>query len=281
MMQLSRASNLNVIRHNFGNETFVPNLPFSSNFELNEDEVHIWYASLDQPWNRLQQFYKTLNLKERKKADQYLLPKDRIRFIVCRGLLRKLLGNFLRVDPAQVQFRYSACGKPELVSIPGEEMIHFNLSYSHNLVVFVFTLNNPIGVDIEHVQEIPERDRIAQKFFSESENDIFHSLPEYQRTETFYKCWTRKEAFIKAVGDDRIYPPNTFDVSLAPGEPAQLLRLEGDAREASQWTIRSLTPAENYTGAFAVRANNCQLKVHNEAHSKWPNSENSTYSLAA
>ena len=281
MIQASQDSNLNVIRHNFVSETFDSNLPSLSNFELSENEVHIWHASLDQPWSRLQQFYKTFNVEEKNRASRYLLPKDCGRFIVCRGILRRLLGDFLRIDPAWIQFRYSASGKPALAGIADEEMIHFNLAYSHHQVVFVFTLGHQIGVDIEYVQEIPARDRIAQKFFSENENAIFHSLPEHQKTKAFFNCWTRKEAFIKAISDNHSYSPDTFDVSLAPGEPVRLLRLEADSREASQWAIQPLTLAANYTGAFAVRTNNYRLKVYNEEQNEWRCNESSGYMLAA
>jgi 4'-phosphopantetheinyl transferase len=109
-------------------------------------------------------------------------------------------------------------------------------------------------VDIEHLSEISEKELIAERFFSRKEYDSIRSLPEEQKRESFIKGWTCKEAFIKALGDGLSHALDKFEVSMIPGEPAKLLRVEGDSREASRWSMQYLQPAPDYVGAFAVKS---------------------------
>jgi 4'-phosphopantetheinyl transferase len=100
---------------------------------------------------------------------------------------------------------------------------------------------------------------IAERFFSIKENAVFRALPESKKKEAFFNCWTRKEAFIKAIGDGLSRPLDKFDVSLVPGEPSRLLRIEGDSKAASAWTIQELKPAFGFAAAIAVEARRWQL----------------------
>ena len=126
------------------------------------------------------------------------------------------------------------------------------MSHSEGLALYGFTRDHEIGVDIEHIYDIPEMEQIAEQFFSVRENAVFHGLPESKRKEAFFNCWTRKEAFIKAVGDGLSRSLDSFEVSLLPGKPAHLLCVGNDPLEASRWHLRELTPAHGYTGALVV-----------------------------
>ena len=103
-------------------------------------------------------------------------------------------------------------------------------------------------------------EQIAERLFSVKENEVFRSLPKSQKRGAFFKGWTCKEAFIKALGDGLFQPLEKFDVSLAPGEPASLLRIKDDSREASRWMIQDLKPAPNYAAAFAVKSHMFETK---------------------
>ena len=150
-------------------------------------------------------------------------------------------------------------GKPALADTSGKETIRFNLSKSDRVVLFAFTRDRGIGVDIERVRDISEMDQIAERFFSVRENAVFRALPESKKKEAFFNCWTRKEAFIKASGDGLSRSLDKFDVSLVPGEPARLLRTEGDSKGASRWSIQDLKPASGFAAAFAVEVRRWQL----------------------
>jgi 4'-phosphopantetheinyl transferase len=218
--------------------------------ELVGDEIHVWCASLDRP---VSGFQRLLSEDERTRAERYHFEEDRRRFIVRRGILRTLLSGYLGIEPYQVKFCYGKNGKPGVPDIFGKTKVQFNLSRSEGLVLYAFTRNHEIGVDIEYVREIPGIGRIAKRFFSARENSIFQSLPESQKKEAFFNCWTRKEAFIKAIGDGLLHPLDSFDVSLVPGEPARLIGIKGDFREASRWSLRDLQPAVGFSAALAVK----------------------------
>jgi 4'-phosphopantetheinyl transferase len=218
--------------------------------ELPTDEIHIWYASLEQP---LSEFQRLLSADEKERAKRYYFEEDRRRFIVRRGILRTLLGNYLDIEPYQVQFCYGNNKKPGIADIFGGRKVQFNLSHSRGLAIYAFTRTHEIGVDVEYIRDIPEMGKIAERFFSARENSAFQSLPESQKQEAFFNCWTRKEAFIKAIGDGLSYALDAFDVSLVPGEPATLIGIKGDSEEASRWSLRDLEPAAGFAAALTVK----------------------------
>ncbi|HSN88888.1 MAG TPA: 4'-phosphopantetheinyl transferase superfamily protein, partial [Thermoanaerobaculia bacterium] len=106
--------------------------------------------------------------------------------------------------------------------------------------------------DIEFLKPMPDCEQIAERFFSASERDVLRELPADRKEEAFFNCWTRKEAYLKAVGTGLAVPLDSFDVTLAPGEPPRMLTLEGNAERAARWFFQHFRPAENYIGALAI-----------------------------
>ena len=130
--------------------------------------------------------------------------------------------------------------------------VRYNVSNSGDLALFALTRGREIGVDLEKLKPMPDGLDIAQRFFSAPENEIFAAIDESMRDVAFFNCWTRKEAYIKAVGEGLSMPLDRFDVAFAPGEPARLLRTRGDENEAARWSMRELDPGPGYIGALAV-----------------------------
>lgn len=230
-----------------------------SDLPILKKEIHIWRAALDIPITTIQKLFNTLSIDEIARAERFRFDRDRRRFIVGRGILRKILGCYLSVDPSRLQFRYKKNGKPRLAHTSGNKPINFNISDSEGLALFAFTRDREIGVDVEQILDISEMDQIVERFFSLREHAVFRALPESERKEAFFNCWTRKEALVKAMGDGLSWPLDTFDVSVAPGEPARLIRMEGDSKAASRWSIHDLKPAPGFAAAFAVEGRNWQL----------------------
>jgi 4'-phosphopantetheinyl transferase len=233
---------------------------------LLRNDIHIWQAALDLPIADIQMFKETLSVDEMKRAKRFHFDRDRNRFIVRRGILRAILGRYLNVDPSKVQFCYGKNGKPMLYETVENETVCFNLSHSEGLALYAFNQDHELGVDIEHVRDILGMEQIARRFFSVKENAIFCSLPTGMRKEAFYNCWTRKEAFIKAIGKGLTFALNTFDVTFAPGEPAKLLDIVDNLEEAAHWSIHTLALTNGFIGAIAVKKHSCSL-----SYWKWLN----------
>jgi 4'-phosphopantetheinyl transferase len=220
-----------------------------------EDAVHVWCAELDQEAVVVRAFRDTLALDEQQRADRFNFTKDRAHFIVARGVLRDILGRYLKTPPGCVRFSYSEYGKPLLSEETNDRQLRFNVSHSHGLALFAFTKRRKIGLDIEFMREDFASLEIAEHFFSTREVSALRAFPPELRTAAFFRCWTRKEAYIKAIGEGLSHPLHDFTVSLAPGEPAALLSTETDPQEASRWSLVELFPGTDYAAALAVEGN--------------------------
>lgn len=223
------------------------------------DDIHIWRGSLDQPADRAEAMWQTLSTDECRRADHFQFERDRWRFVVGRGVLRSILGLYLNLDPAQVQFCYGLRGKPSLAVGLDNVSLEFNLTHSGPLALYAFTRDRPIGVDVEQVRPLPDADQMVAQFFSPNEKAAYRELPADQKQLGFYLCWTRKEACIKALGEGLAQPLSSFDVSLTPGEPARVLRTASDPDDASLWSLISLTPLPGFVAALAVQGQDWHL----------------------
>jgi 4'-phosphopantetheinyl transferase len=219
---------------------------------LENTEVHVWRAALDQAMPQVQSLLCTLTPGERARASRFHFHKDREHFIVARGLLRTILGRYLNVRPGRLRFRYSLYGKPSLAEEFGGDTLRFNVSHSRGLALYALTRDREIGVDLEYIDPDLAHEQIAERFFSPREVIMLRALPTDTQKEAFFNCWSRKEAYVKAVGDGLAIPLDQFDVSLAPQEPAQILSIRGDPQGAARWTLKRLMPAKGYVGALAI-----------------------------
>ena len=219
---------------------------------LDGDEVHVWRAASDATEGRLEELSQSLGADERARAERFAFRRDRDRFIVRRGLLRAILGRYLSVDPARLQFDYGASGKPALARRCGGMQLRFNVSHSAGLVLYAVTRGREVGVDLEQIRPAIAREGVAEHFFSPAEVTALRALPEEAQPEAFFACWTRKEAYVKARGEGLALRLDQFEVSLLPGEPAALLRTADDATEVSRWSLRALAPGPGYASALAV-----------------------------
>ena len=215
-----------------------------ASLSLQTGEVHVWRLELGQPHER---FLELLDTDELSRANRFHFEKDRKHFVVARGFLRVLLGRYLKRDPKQLKFNYGAYGKPQL---NGEEMLRFNMSHSHGIALYALTEGRDVGVDVEYVRADFTSDDIARRFFSPFEVESLCGLPNEERVASFFRCWTRKEAYIKATVRGLSQPLDGFDVTLAPGANAALLRTDAGPHE--HWTMANIEVGPGYAGALAV-----------------------------
>ena len=220
------------------------------NIELKPDSVHIWSVHISQNKSNLTYFWDLLSTDEQKKANAFYFSKDKNCSIIARGVLRELLGSYLKIDPKHIEFQYGKNGKP---MFGNPENIEFNISHSGDVIIFGFTKNNEIGIDVEYIKQDPELLEIASNFFSDEEVKSLYELDTSERLLGFFNCWTRKESFIKAKGDGLSFPLKEFVVSLSPYKKTALLKTKWDANEKSKWVLESFVPSSGYVGAIAVQ----------------------------
>jgi 4'-phosphopantetheinyl transferase len=222
---------------------------------LAKGEVHVWRLELDQPERVLTEFRSTLEADERERAGRFHFEKHRRHFVVGRGGLRYVLSRYGNVSPEELRFTYGAFGKPSLVG--GE--LRFNMSHSNGVALFAVAADRELGVDVEHIRADFASEDIAQRFFSPLEVATFNALPKEEQVAAFFRCWTRKEAYIKAIGRGLSEPLDAFDVTLAPGEAATLLRASG--QDVSHWSLFDLDAGSGYAAALLAEAPVSQIHL--------------------
>lgn len=226
-----------------------------SSLSLQPGDVHVWRLVLDVP---VEPFLELLQPDEIDRANRFHFEKDRKHFTIARGFLRVLLGRYLQSDPKRVVFFYGAYGKPALER---EGSLRFNMSHSGGMALYAFTEGREIGVDVEHVRADFTSDDIARRFFSPSEVESLCRLPGEERVAGFFRCWTRKEAYIKATGRGLSQALDGFDVTLGPGELAALLRNDDGTHE--RWTMADVEVGPGYAGALAVEGSITNIRYWN------------------
>jgi 4'-phosphopantetheinyl transferase len=228
---------------------------------LGAGDVHVWRASLAATRDELARLHALLSDEERVRAARFRFDVHRDRFVAGRGTQRLLLARYLGADPAALRYRHAAHGKPALDGPEAESGLRFNVSNSDDGLLVALTRGREIGVDLEPVHRVVDRDAVARRFFSAPENLVYDTIAEDQRDAAFFTCWTRKEAYIKAVGEGLSMPLDCFDVTLRPGEPARLLATRGDPAQVERWTLRELDPGPGWLGAFAVEGPAFDLRL--------------------
>ncbi len=226
--------------------------------------VHIWRVDLTLQEDQLQDYRKLLSADENERADRFYSDRDRRRFIAARRAMRAILSEYLSVLPQEVAYSYAANGKPELAPCLRESGIKFNLSHSNELALIAVAQGLCVGVDLEFIDPELAIDEMSSAFFSPREASMLRALPSERRREAFFKCWTRKEAYIKALGKGLSLSLDSFDVAFGTGASAVLLRAEVFTEELSRWSIYDISVSDRYPAALAVEG-----KKHRLQHREW------------
>jgi len=241
------------------NSTFQWSVP-PKELGLESDEVHVWRASLNASTTCVKYFNSKLSVDELKRAEKFHFRRDRNRFIVARGRLRFILGSYLGIDPGQLIFRYSDYGKPIIAHEHGSNSLRFSVSHSHKLSLYAVTMGRELGIDLERIHPELADLNIAEQYFSPQEFAMLHALPNHLQTEAFFRFWTSKEAYIKAIGEGLAFPLHEIEVEVRPSEPTVPLRIKGDSLEASRWLLREIDIGAKYIAALAIKAHGWKLK---------------------
>jgi 4'-phosphopantetheinyl transferase len=226
---------------------------------LSEDEVHLWRVDLEAVGAEESHWQTLLSPDEVTRAARFHFARDRQRFVAARAWLRRILANYLAMDARDVVFAYSKKEKPSLGPAHEGRGVSFNVTHSGGIALLAFALRREIGVDVEQVRRDLDLEALARRFFSTHEQNQIAALPADEKVEAFFRCWTRKEAYIKATGDGLSLPLSQFDVSLAAGETNALLVTRPDGAEAGRWRLQDVSAGEGYVGAICVRGQDWKL----------------------
>lgn len=222
---------------------------------LSDDDIHVWRASLDLDSDLLHTMHTSLAPDEQARAARFKFDRDRQRFIAARGMLRAILGAYLSRQPASLSFTYGPHGKPSLNPHDNERTIQFNVSHSHGMALYAVATTREVGVDLEAVRPMADWEDIARRFFAPQEVTDILSWPKDLQQEAFFRCWTGKEAYLKARGSGMTLSLKSFDVRVAEDGP-NALRSE----DSHRWTLCGLSPASSYTGAVVGEGTNWRLR---------------------
>ena len=227
---------------------------------LGENEVHLWIVSLADASQQLSYFTSILSADEKERVRRFRKISDRKRYVVARGLLRRFLGRYGAGAPDRLQFTYNAFGKPSLFSAEPQTVLNFSVSHSEDQALFGFARGRRIGVDLEYVRPDINVVGLARSYFSPDEFRRFSCLRASEQCVAFYRGWTRKEAYLKALGEGLSFGIDRVEVTFLPHEPAMLNKVFGMPGGSENWTLKDLLLAPSYLGAAAVEGRSVTFK---------------------
>jgi 4'-phosphopantetheinyl transferase len=207
-----------------------------------------------------------LSTQERALADSFA-PERRRAYIAAHALLRVILGRYAGVAPNDIVFRYGRRGKPELAS--PEQDLQFNMSHSRDMVLVAVARGRRVGADIEHIDEPGDISRITARFLSPRDRVAIEQLPADRQREAFLRCWTRKEAYMKARGDGISRPLDDFDITTGEDSSKARLQTSGSPNEKDAWELADVVAPRGFMAAIAVEGHGLEVVQHDD----WPDQD--------
>ena len=226
--------------------------------DLSSNHIDIWLCHLKDLSKNIDEFYSLLAKDERERADKLKIEHKRKQYIITRGSLRQRLGSLTNLEPKDFMFEYMEHGKPILANDPRYTDITFNVSHSNDFSLIAITQKQVIGIDIEKINPDLDHQQLVTRFFSTTEQSEFQALPENIKAQTFCACWTRKEAFIKAVGDGVSYGLENFDVSVDPENQTPAIYLHKHSEES--WSALNLPIDDDYMACLVSNGGDINVR---------------------
>jgi len=228
-------------------------MPAPAHPQLRPDEVHVWRADITEAGEGAEEL---LSPDERARAERILSEERRRAWTRAHGILRQLLGRYLGCDPRALRFSGGADGKPELL---GDELpaagspagaasatapLSFNISHSGHLVLYAFSAEQPVGVDVEIAGRPRDEVRLAARAFGPAAAQRLADMDPATRAREFRRAWVRYEAALKCRGTGIGHPagvsagPDPWIAELLPGQQAvAAVAAERPPRELRCWTV--------------------------------------------
>lgn len=217
-----------------------------------EGEIRVYRIDLACDADEVARMRALLSEDEQHRADRFINPDARVRFVVCRGALRQILASSIDRDPRSLVFSYSSLGKPALSpQMHLSAVPDFNVSHSAELALIAVGADGPIGIDVERVRHLDNAMGIARRFFSRAEVQALEAIPAEDTDRAFFRCWTRKEAYVKGLGEGMQCPLSSFQVDFADDVRASLLHVEQRPQDSETWKLAPLVVDTHFVAAVA------------------------------
>lgn len=238
--------------------------PFRANYSnyLPAHEIHIWHFTFNIT-ESINTYWYLLSKDEQDRALKFYFEKDQKTYIFSRGILRLILGQYIGISPKTINLKYSSYGKPFIDPLQNKNQLYFNISHTRQHILYAFTKNTEIGIDIEYLKSDIDYQSVAKNVFSTYEYQTITKAPLEKQCVLFYKIWTSKEAFLKAIGLGLSYPLSDFDVCVAENQTIKIRDIKYSSKEAKQWMLYSLTPCEGYISTVATKQKINRIVIYN------------------
>ena len=218
-------------------------------------DIQLWSIDINPASHEPEELLSLLSDDELARAERFRFENHRHRWIAGRAMLRTILSAMTQRSPESVAFEYDQHMKPYLTCSSSHERIHFNLTHSSDLALLAVTTVGPVGIDVERIEPLSNIDAVVSRFFSRAERDAFCSVTgDVDRLKAFYACWTRKEAYLKALGCGISKPTNAFDVTLLDNAEPEIVAIDGDTDAARDWLLFDLKVIPGYVAALAIQS---------------------------
>jgi 4'-phosphopantetheinyl transferase len=214
-------------------------------------EVHVWIASMQSQWHQTT-VSALLDTTEQQRSRAFRLEEDRLNYVFAHFALRHILSKYVALDPKELCFFVNAFGKPFLANSGNGRFPEFNISHSGSMVALAFCSDRPVGVDIEKVHSFEDFQQIAKDSFTHQEYELIQDHHNKDRLTAFFRCWTRKESFVKALGKGLSIPLNAFDTSLGRGVSGGWVLSSIEIPAIAKWWVADIHVHHGYTGAITV-----------------------------
>jgi 4'-phosphopantetheinyl transferase len=224
---------------------------------LGPDVIHVWPVHLDSAEEIVTAFDQFLSLDEATRADRFRYAHLRKRYVLGRGALRLLIAHYLNTPAQRISFEYGKYGKPRI----RDSHVQFNVSHSDSIALLAFSQVCELGIDVEKFRPISNAEGLAQRFFCPEEAADLRSVPVHERDNAFLTCWTRKEAYIKAVGDGLCLPLDSFRVTFRRGDLVCITLLANTEDVSETWELHDLGVPPHYAAALAYRGNQLRIEI--------------------
>lgn len=238
-----------------------------SDLTLSEAEVHLWKSRITDYETDAELFYNgSLPKDEKEKADNIRSRENRKAYIISRGILRTVLSEYLKVEPGDIVFEYNEHGKPSIANRLNPRNVRFNLSHSRDVILYAVAKDKEVGIDVEYMRDVDRAERIIERFFSQEQRDFYNSQSDGIKKTAFFRLWTRREAYGKAMGRGFSVPAVDCGIPLmrSDGKPASVHVASG------KWSIYDLEQEDEYVSAFSVEG---QIRRIERFKLRKPNSE--------